>query len=122
MKLPHQSPSAQWRRAAPVPLALRAAWGTALLASPGTVLGLFGGADVGTTPRRVMRVLGAWHLAQAAVEWAGGGRARQVGMVVDLLHAATSVGFAVIDPRWRRAALSDSAITAGFVALGLTNR
>jgi hypothetical protein len=35
--------SDQWQRAAPVPLALRAAWATALPAAPGTVLRLFGG-------------------------------------------------------------------------------
>ena len=122
MTLPHQSTSAQWQRAAPLPLALRAAWGTALLASPGTVLRLFGGADSGTTPRRVMRVLGVRHIAQAAGEWAGGGRARQIGMVVDLLHASTSIGFAFLDPRWRRAALCDTAVTASFMALGATNR
>ena len=50
---------------------------------------------------------------------AGPGRSASV---VDLLHAATSVGFAVVDPRWRRAALSDTAVTTSFVVLGLTNR
>jgi hypothetical protein len=112
----------QWRRAAPIPLALRVAWGTALLVSPGTVLRLFGGVDAGTTPRRVMRVLGARHIAQAAAEWAFGGRARQIGTVVDVLHAATDVGFSIVNSRWRRAALSDTAVTTGFVVLGLTNR
>jgi hypothetical protein len=115
-------PSGQWQRAAPVPLILRAGWGTLLLISPGTVLRLFGGADQGVMPRRVMRVLGARHVAQAGAEWAFGGRARQIGTVVDLLHAATSVGFAFVDPRWRRAALSDTAVTTGFVVLGVTNR
>ena len=69
-----------------------------------------------------MRVLGARHVAQAGAEWAFGGRARRIGTVVDLLHATTSVGFAVVDPRWRRAALSDTTVTTGFVVLGLTNR
>ncbi len=105
-----------------MPLALRVAWGAALLGSPRTVLRCSGSINVGTTPLRVMRVLGARHLVQAGAEWAGGGRARQIGMVVDLLHAATSVAFAVVDPRWRRAALTDTAVTAGFVALGLSNR
>jgi hypothetical protein len=120
--LTRQAPSEQLQRAAPVPLALRFSWGTALLVSPGTVLRLFGGVDVGTTPRRVMRVLGARHIAQGAAEWAFGGRAREIGTVVDLLHAATDVGFSVVSPRWRRAALSDTAVTAGFLVLGLTNR
>ena len=122
MSLRDQSPSGQGQRAAPVPLILRICWGMLLLISPGTVLRLFGGADQGVTPRRVMRVLGARHVAQAGTEWAFGGRARQIGTVVDLLHAATSAGLALIDPRWRRAALSDTAVTAGFVVLGVTNR
>jgi hypothetical protein len=117
-----QSDADQWQRAAPVPLALRIAWGTALMISPGTVLRLFGGTDVGTTPRRVMRVLGARHIAQAGAEWAFGGRAREIGIVVDVLHAATDIGFSIVNPRWRRAALSDTAIATGFVVLGLTNR
>jgi hypothetical protein len=104
-----------------VPLALRSAWGAALLISPGSVLRLFGGVDAGSTPRRVMRVLGARHVAQAGVEWALGGRAREIGIVVDMLHAATDVGFSVVNPRWRRAALSDTVVTTGFVVLGLTN-
>jgi hypothetical protein len=111
-----------WRRAAPVPLALRIACGTALLVSPGTVLRLFGEADAGRAPRRVMRVLGARHIAQAGAEWAFGGRAREIGIGVDVLHAATDLGFSVVNPRWRRAALSDAAVTTGFVVLGLTNR
>ena len=122
LSLPSNSYDDQWQRAAPVPLALRIAWGTALLISPGTVLRLFGGKDAGTTPRRVMRVLGARHIAQAGAEWAFGGRAREIGIVVDVLHAATDVGFSVVNARWRRAALSDTAITTGFVVLGLTNR
>ena len=122
MSLRDRSPSGPWQRAAPLPLILRICWGTVLLISPGAVLRLFGGADQGVAPRRVMRVLGARHVAQAGAEWAFGGRARQIGTVVDLLHAATSVGLAIIDPRWRRAALSDTAVTAGFVVLGVTNR
>jgi hypothetical protein len=112
----------QWQRSAPLPLALRAGWGAALLVAPGSVLQLSGDVDAGTTPRRVMRVLGARHLVQAGAEWAGGGRARQIGTVVDLLHAATSVGCSVVSPRWRRAALIDTAVTAAFVLLGLMNR
>jgi hypothetical protein len=98
------------------------AWGAALLVSPGTVLRLFGGVDAGTAPRRVMRVLGARHMAQAGAEWAFGGRAREIGIAVDIVHAATDVGFSIVNPRWRRAALSDTAVTAGFVFLGLANR
>ena len=62
-----------------------------LLIAPGAVLRLFGGADEGRAPRRVMRVLGARHLVQAGAEYRLGGRAREIGTGVDLLHGATSV-------------------------------
>jgi hypothetical protein len=105
-------------KVAPLPLALRVAWGTALLIA----LRLFGGADEGVAPRRIMRVLGARHLVQAAAEQAGGGQVREIGTLVDLLHAGTSVGFGLADRRWRHAAWTDAAITLGFVVLGATNR
>ena len=113
--------SAGWQRAAPFPLALRAAWGTVLLVSPGLVLRLFGGADESGGPRLVMRILGGRHLVQAGAEYRFGGRAREVGIVVDLLHGATSVGFGLLQPAWRRAALTDAAVAGGFAVLGVTN-
>ncbi len=83
--------ASQWQRAAPVPLAIRAGWGMTLLIAPGPVLRLFGGADEGRAPRRVMRVLGARHIVQAGAEYRFGGRAREIGIGVDLLHGTTSV-------------------------------
>jgi hypothetical protein len=108
-------------KVAPLPLALRIGWGAALLIAPGTVLRLFGGADEGVAPRRIMRVLGARHVVQAAAERAGGRQAREIGTLVDLLHAGTSVGFGLANRRWRRAAWSDAAVTLVFVVLGATN-
>jgi hypothetical protein len=110
----------QWQRAAPVPLAIRAGWGLTLLIAPGTVLRLFGGADEGRAPRRVMRVLGARHFVQAGAEYRFGERARRIGIGVDLLHGATSVVFSVVSPPWRRAALIDAVVATGFAVLGAT--
>lgn len=109
-------------RTAPASLAVRAAWGTALIVAPGPLLRLIGGIDEGRTPRRLVRVLGARHLLQAAVERQPGRRIRQIGVGVDLAHAATDVLFACIDRRWTRAALSDAAVTTGFAASAILNR
>jgi hypothetical protein len=116
------SGSTKWQRAAPLSLAIRAGWGTTLLIVPGAVLRVFGGVDEGDAPRLVMRVLGARHLIQAAAESRLGGRAREFGILVDLLHGATSVGFAFIRPSWRRAALTDAAVAVSFAVLGFANR
>lgn len=108
-------------KASPVPLAVRVAWGGLLLAFPGQLLRAMGGSDQGRAPERVMRVLGLRHLAEAGAEFRFGARARRIGIGVDALHAATAVGFGVIDQRWRRAALTDAAVAAAFVGLGLLN-
>ncbi len=115
------SADSRWHKAAPIPLAVRVTWGTALLVAPGQILRLMGGADEGRGPRRVMRILGARHLAEAAAERRFGGTAREIGVGVDLIHAASDVGFAWLNARWRRAALTDAAVTAGFAVLGVVN-
>jgi hypothetical protein len=113
--------ASQWQRAAPIPLAIRVGWGLTLIFMPGAVLRLFGGADEGRGPRRVMRILGFRHLFQAGLEYRLGGDTREIGIGVDLLHGATSVVFGVMTPRWRRAALSDAVVATGFALLGATN-
>ena len=110
-----------WQRAASVPLSIRVGWGLTLLIAPGPVLRLFGGADEGRVPCRIMRLLGARHIVQAAVEYRLGGRSRQIGIGVDLLHGTTSVAFGVLSPPWRRAALVDAGVATGFAVLGATN-
>jgi hypothetical protein len=107
------------KAAALVPVLLRIGWGGGLVVQPRVVLRLLGGVPQGSKPRRIMRILGARHLLQAAATWRFGRRAGQVGVVVDALHAATDVAFAGLDRRWRRAAATDAAITSTFAVLGL---
>jgi hypothetical protein len=78
-----------------------------------------GGTDEDRGPRRVMRGLGVRHLLQAVAESRFDGTGRKIGIGVDAIHAATDIGFARFDQRWRRPAASDAAITTGFVLLGL---
>jgi hypothetical protein len=106
----------------PVALAVRLVWGSALCTVPGRILVLMGGADEGLAPRRAMRVLGARHVLQALAEYRFGNEARRLGVGVDLLHAATDVGFGMVDGRWRRAALTDATIASGFAVAGLRGR
>jgi hypothetical protein len=103
-------------------VAVRITWGALLCAVPGRVLKLMGGADEGLAPRRVMRVLGARHVLQGLAEYRFGASARRLGVGADLLHAATDVGFGVVDTRWRRAALTDAGIATGFAVVGLRGR
>jgi hypothetical protein len=107
-------------RSSAIFVVVQALWGTTLLAAPGIVLRLLGGADEAHVPERIMRVLGARHLVQAVAEHLFGDEALRVGACVDSLHALTGFGFACADARWRRAALADAMITSGFAAIGLT--
>jgi hypothetical protein len=100
---------------------VRLSWGAALVLAPGRVVVALGGADTAVS-RRVERTLGARHLVQGTVELVAWPRWRRLGVVVDLLHAATGVALAVGDERWRRPAALDATITttlaAGGVVLG----
>jgi hypothetical protein len=98
-------------------LIVRIPWGAVLLLAPGAVLALTTGPDspCGGPARVVLRILGARHLLQAGVElrWPRP-RILAVAAAVDGVHAATGVAFGAADRRWRRAALLDAAIAAGF--------
>jgi hypothetical protein len=96
--------------------ALRAAYGTVLLAIPGPVLEAFG-APPDQPAETVARVLGARHVAQAVATRRG--RFARVGAAVDALHAASMFAFAAVDDVHRRAALVDGTIAAALCAGGL---
>src|SRR5690349_19706849 len=94
-------------------------WGAALVAAPRPLLRGLARADdpADRIAVAVLRVLGVRHVGQALVEVLGPQPAvRYLGAAVDGLHALTAVGLAVLDPRWRRGALTDTAIAAFFAA------
>jgi hypothetical protein len=94
---------------------LRAAWGGALILAPRPALQLLGAGDVPGSGLVVARILGARHVLQAFVTRVQPGRPVFVaGGVTDALHAASDVLLAVVAPRWRRPALTDAALAAGF--------
>jgi hypothetical protein len=110
------------RPSAPLVFALlRLVWGGALVAAPARIVVLLGGADT-TSSRAIERTLGIRHLIQAGVELAAWPQGRRLGVLVDGLHAASGVGLAAADGRWRRPALLDAAVTSAFALTGATLR
>ena len=95
-----------------VPLA-RAGYGAALLCAPGPMIRLCTGRLPDSRTRRVARVLGVRHLAQAAITaWAPGPEVVAAGTVIDLLHAASMLAFAARYQSLRRAELADALVAA----------
>jgi hypothetical protein len=96
---------------------VRAAWGGVLLGAPGSVLSITTRSDPAflVTARTVLRVLGARHIAQAAVQarWPRP-PVLALAAAVDGLHAASGIALAATDPRWRRSALFDAAVALAF--------
>ena len=99
-------------------LLARGLWGAALLTAPDRVLGLTQPHRPDTpVASRLLRVLGGRHLLQTGVEaFATTPTVHYLGAAADELHALSGIGLAVLDRRWRRAALIDSAIAC---ALGM---
>lgn len=100
-----------------VPLA-RAGYGAALLCAPGSMIGVCTGQPPSPRARRVARVLGVRHLTQAAITACNSGpEVVALGVVVDLVHAASMFALAAAGQSLRRAELADAlAATALAVA------
>lgn len=102
--------------------ALRALYGLVELAAPDAVTAALLGRAPDHRMRVVIRILGARHVAQAALTLAAPRAMHRVGGVVDLLHAGSMVGLAVLDPRRRRAAALNAVIATLFGAGELRGR
>lgn len=99
--------------------ALRAGYGTLLLAAPGPVFRLYTGHRADRVTRAVVRILGARHLVQGIVTAGNPGPiVLAVGAQVDLAHVASMLGLAVLDQRRRRAGLVDAAAAGAFAFTG----
>ncbi len=95
---------------------LRAVAGAVLLVAPGQVLGDLPHRRIDGGTRAFVRVLGARHLAEAAVLWRHDThRWVLAGAAVDATHAATMLVLAAIRPNDRRLALVNS-LTASVLA------
>jgi len=110
-------------RAAAALQAVRAGYGAALLLVPGRVIRVCTGSQAGSRTRTAARVLGARHLAQAAVTVGSGPSAESLGLgaAVDITHAASMAVLALADRRVRRVTLTDALIETAFAAAGLSS-
>jgi hypothetical protein len=99
----------------------RAGYGVALIMAPGLVTYLATGRLPGRRGRRVAQVLGARHLAQAAVTaFVPVPDVFALGAEADAAHAASMVMLAAADRAARPAALTDALAEAVFAAAGLS--
>ena len=101
----------------------RAGYGAALLLAPGPAIRLSTGRPAGQRAQNVARVLGARHLVQAAVTAGLGPSAELLGLgaAVDLTHAASMAGLALVDRGVRRVTLTDALIETTFAVAGLSS-
>lgn len=98
---------------------VRGGWGFSLLMWPGAVLQRLGVPKDGQSCV-VARALGCRHLVQAIVLLIWPERRFQVvGAGVDVLHGASMVGLAVLDPTHQRAASTSAAGAAAWTTLGV---
>lgn len=95
---------------------VRGLYGLLELCSPDTVSGMALGKKPDKRLRVTIRILGARHIAQAALTVATRGRIHGAGGAVDLIHAASMLGLAAVDERRRRAAVVNAAIATLFAA------
>ncbi len=97
----------------------RAAWGVALLSRPRWVLTRVHRVRIDRPSLVIARILGARHLAQAALSGAAPTPAvLAMGVWVDGVHALTAVGLAVADRSRARAGLVDAGIALTWATFG----
>lgn len=97
----------------------RVGWGVFLLACPDRPIRALTGVRLTPRDRHVLRVLGARQVVQAAVSLVHPShRVLAVGSAVDALHAASCLGLAAADSRWRRGAVLGAADAAAFAFAG----
>lgn len=99
---------------------VRAAWGAVLLAAPAGVLNHIHGVQVDHKAVVVTRILGARHLAQAALSGVDPGpEVLAAGVWVDGVHSLTAFGLAAVDRCRARGGVTDGVVAALWAGAGL---
>lgn len=101
-------------------IGLRAVAGSALLLAPGRVLGDLPHRRIDGAASAFARILGARHLAEAAVLWRHNThRWVLAGAAVDATHAATMFALAMARPDARRLALTNALTASALAGAGI---
>jgi hypothetical protein len=95
---------------------LRIAYGLAELTMPSTLSGALLDHVPDKRMRVALRILGARNVVQGVTTLATQGRVGPLGGFVDLAHAASMVGLALVDGKRRRVALLSASTAALFAA------
>ncbi|MFI5933980.1 hypothetical protein [Actinoplanes sp. NPDC051494] len=95
---------------------MRIGWAVVLVTMPERLLRAAGGGPVPPAAVAVVRALGVRHLLQAGASVVPG--TGTLSALADTVHAASCAGFAAGSPRWRRVALADAVVEAGFAVAG----
>lgn len=99
--------------------AARGGWAIFLLTCPDRPTSALTGMRLTEHDRRVLRVLGARELIQAAISLLHPSpRVLAAGSAVDALHATSCLGVAAVDTRWRRGGLLGAFDAAAFALAG----
>jgi hypothetical protein len=100
---------------------IRVGYGVALVFVPGTTILLATGRLPSRRTRRVAQLLGARHLAQAALTAAAPRPGvLAAGALVDAVHATSMLLLAAVSRAGRSAALTDALAEAAFAAAGFS--
>jgi hypothetical protein len=100
---------------------IRVGYGAALVFMPGTTIFLATGRLPSRRTRRVAQLLGARHLAQAALTAAKPRpEVLAVGALVDAVHATSMLLLAAVSGAGRSAALTDALAESAFAAAGFS--
>jgi len=100
---------------------IRVGYGAALVFLPGTTIFLATGRLPSRRTRRVAQLLGARHLAQAALTAAAPRpEVLAAGALVDAVHAASMLLLAAVSRADRGAALTDALAETAFAAAGFS--
>jgi hypothetical protein len=102
---------------------VRAGVGIVDLVFPDALVRRLVGGQLSDRGRKVVRVLGARQIAQALLSGrTPTGAIVFLGAEVDVAHAATMIVLAVLQRRYRRAALCDAAVATAFAVAGAAAR
>lgn len=97
----------------------RAAWGGALLLAPDSTLSRIHGLKIDTKSEVIARILGARQLAQAGLSGIEPSpEVLAMGVWVDLAHAASAFGLAVVDRSRARGGITDGVVALTWAGIG----